>query len=90
MYLQKTMDLPDVTYYIDPPYTAPGKRAGRRLYTYSEIDHERLFDLCMGIPGNFLISYDDADAVAEMTEKHGFHTTKVPMKASIISKCSSS
>ena len=31
-------------FFIDPPYTAAGKRAGRRLYTYNEIDHEDLFE----------------------------------------------
>lgn len=79
-YLQETLNLPYVAYYIDPPYTAPGKRAGRRLYTYSEIDHEQLFDFCKEMSGNFLMSYDDADAVIAMAEKRGFHITKVPMK----------
>jgi DNA adenine methylase len=35
----------NAVFYIDPPYTAAGKRAGRRLYTYSELDHEELFKL---------------------------------------------
>ncbi len=33
----------DTVYFVDPPYTAGGKRAGRRLYKYYEIDHESLF-----------------------------------------------
>ena len=34
---------PDAVFFIDPPYTAGGKRAGSRLYTHSEIDHDSLF-----------------------------------------------
>ena len=30
-------------FFIDPPYTAGGKRAGSRLYTHNEVDHARLF-----------------------------------------------
>ena len=29
--------------FLDPPYTAGGKRAGARLYAHSEVDHARLF-----------------------------------------------
>ena len=36
----------DAVFFIDPPYTAGGKKAGRRLYRYSNLDHERLFALC--------------------------------------------
>ena len=31
--------------FLDPPYTAGGKRAGQRLYAHSEIDHSRLFTM---------------------------------------------
>ena len=33
-------------FFIDPPYTAAGKKAGSRLYTHNELDHERLFEEC--------------------------------------------
>lgn len=42
----------DTVYFIDPPYTAPGKRAGKRLYVFNEIDHEGLFDLAATVPGD--------------------------------------
>lgn len=79
-YLRETIHQPYTTYFIDPPYTAPGKRAGRRLYTYSELDHEELFDLCKKAMGDFVMTYDDTEAVIEMAEKRGFRIAKVPMK----------
>lgn len=70
----------DAAFFIDPPYTAGGKRAGRRLYTHSEIDHEELFKLASVIAGDFLMTYDDADGVRELARKHNFDTELVPMK----------
>lgn len=70
----------DAVFFIDPPYTAGGKRAGRRLYTHSEIDHEELFKLAGDIAGAFLMTYDDADGARELARKHNFDTELVPMK----------
>ena len=36
---------PDTVFFIDPPYTAGGKRAGARLYAHNELDHALLFDI---------------------------------------------
>lgn len=79
-YLEKTLHQPDTAYFIDPPYTAPGKSAGKRLYRYSEIDHEKLFDLCSLAQGDFMMTYDDAVSVRNMVESRGFHLDRVPMK----------
>jgi DNA adenine methylase len=38
---EKNANREDVVYFIDPPYRV----AGQRLYRYSEINHEALFDL---------------------------------------------
>ena len=70
----------DAVFFIDPPYTAGGKRAGSRLYTHSEIDHEKLFTLCESLRGDFLMTYDNADEVRTLAERHGFETKAVPMK----------
>jgi DNA adenine methylase len=70
----------DAVFFIDPPYTAGGKRAGSRLYTHSEIDHNRLFSLCESLHGDFLMTYDNADEVRALAERHGFETKTVPMK----------
>ena len=49
--LHKNTARTDAVYFIDPPYTAPGKRAGKRLYAFNEIDHEGLFDLASSVSG---------------------------------------
>jgi len=70
----------DALFFIDPPYTAGGKRAGRRLYRHSDLDHERLFELCADVRGDFLMTYDNADEVKNMARRYGFDTRLVPMK----------
>ena len=67
-------------FFIDPPYTAAGKRAGRRLYTYNDIDHEDLFERMSRIRGTFMMTYDESTEVIEMARRRGFHLAKVPMK----------
>lgn len=67
-------------FFIDPPYTASGKSAGKRLYTHNEINHEKLFDLMSKISGKFLMTYDNVPVVLNMATNFGFHYEKVPMK----------
>lgn len=69
----------DVCYFIDPPYTAGGKRAGKRLYRHYEIDHKRLFTVCESLQGDFLMTYDHADEVKVMARAHGFQMRLIPM-----------
>jgi DNA adenine methylase len=71
---------PTVVYFIDPPYTASTKRAGSRLYLYSEIDHEELFRIATTFTGDFLMTYDNADALHALADAHGFDTELVAMK----------
>lgn len=78
--MRDTAQRPDVAYFIDPPYTAPGKRAGKRLYKFFEVDHEALFDIASTVQGDFMMTYDDADSVRAMAERRGFHISRVPMK----------
>ena len=70
----------DAIFFIDPPYTAGGKKAGRRLYKYYELDHEMLFHICKTLKGDFLMTYDVSEEVGKLAEKHGFATKEVPMK----------
>ncbi len=70
----------DVIFFIDPPYTAGGKRAGKRLYRHYALDHEKLFALCESIKGDFLMTYDNADEVKSMAKNHGFQMRLIPMK----------
>ncbi|MDQ2798924.1 MAG: DNA adenine methylase, partial [Armatimonadota bacterium] len=70
----------DAAFFIDPPYTAAGKRAGSRLYTHNELDHEELFRLAATLAGPFLMTYDNAYGVVEMARQHGFSVQAIPMK----------
>ena len=74
-------DRGSAAFFIDPPYTAAGKRAGRRLYTYNEIDHEALFERMSEVRGVFMMTYDESPDVIEMARGRGFHLAKVPMKS---------
>ena len=69
----------NVVFFIDPPYTAGKKKAGKRLYSHYSIDHERLFTLCESVSGDFLMTYDDADEVKAMARRHGFQMRLIPM-----------
>jgi DNA adenine methylase len=71
----------DAVFFIDPPYTAGGKRAGSRLYLHSELDHEALFDLVSQAAGDFLMTYDDAPEVRELARQRGLDTRPIPMKS---------
>lgn len=67
-------------FFIDPPYTAAGKRSGSRLYTHSELDHERLFELTADLAGDFLMTYDNAEGVRQLAQRWGFRCEAVAMK----------
>lgn len=70
-------------YFVDPPYTAgtgTGKRAGSRLYTHHQLDHESLFAAMESVAGDFLMTYDDAPDVHQLARRHGFQTRVVAMK----------
>lgn len=67
-------------FFIDPPYTAGGKGAGRRLYGFHQVDHAALFKLLAGAKGKVMMTYDDSAEVRTLAAKHGFHLDEVPMK----------
>ena len=72
---------PRAAFFVDPPYTAGnGKRAGARLYTHYQLDHEQLFSLMAKCAGPFLMTYDDDPAVESLARRSGFHVERVPMK----------
>lgn len=66
----------DCAFFIDPPYTV----AGRRLYRYSELDHNELFARARGLRGDFLMTYDNAEEIAALSAAHGFATRLIAMK----------
>jgi DNA adenine methylase len=66
-------------FFIDPPYTAGGKRAGNRLYNHHELDHELLFSLSNYME-YFLMTYDISEEIEILAQKYHFSIKKIPMK----------
>lgn len=77
--MQEFSDRRDVIYFIDPPYTAGGKKAGKRLYKHYELNHKQLFCACETLKGDFLMTYDNADEVKKMARSHGLQMRLIPM-----------
>lgn len=69
-------DRKDAVYFIDPPYT----KAGRRLYRYSDLNHENLFNVSENLKGEFLMTYNNANEVREMAARRSFVMKAVAMK----------
>jgi len=67
-------------FFIDPPYTAGGKRAGSRLYAHNIVDHPLLFATMKKAKGAVMLTYDDAPEVRRLARRHGFLVEEVPMK----------
>ena len=78
--VRRFMDDPNAAFFVDPPYTAGGKKAGRRLYAHNVVDHEGLFALMARTRGPVMLTYDDAPEVRELAKRHGFRIAEVPMK----------
>jgi DNA adenine methylase len=68
-------------FFVDPPYTASGKSAGRRLYLHSTVNHASLFDLLESAAGEVMLTYDDAEEVREFAAAHSFFIKAIPMKS---------
>jgi len=67
-------------FFVDPPYTAGGKSASKRLYLHSSIDHNSLFDLLETAAGEVMLTYDDAKEVRDLATAHGFFIKPIAMK----------
>ncbi len=70
----------DIAVFVDPPYTAGGKRAGTRLYSHSNLDHERVFAALDRTNANFLMTYDYSPEIVALVSKHHFYAVRVRMK----------
>jgi len=75
-FIEENADREDAVWFLDPPYTV----AGRRLYLHSGLDHGRLFRLAAHAMGDFLMTYDAAEPIRFLAQKHQFQTRTVPMK----------
>ncbi len=76
-YLADGLHEPSYSWFIDPPYTV----AGRRLYTHSDLDHERLFRVTSALAGEFLMTYDDAEEIRQLATRFGLDMEHVAMKS---------
>jgi len=72
----ENLETKNAYFFIDPPYTV----AGKRLYTHSDLDHERLFDLTSKIQGKFMLTYDDTDEIRQLAKKYHLPYRTIPMK----------
>lgn len=66
----------NVSFFIDPPYTI----AGKRLYTYFDIDHEKLFASVAMLRGRFMLTYDDTEEIRCLAHKYSLKFKTIPMK----------
>ncbi len=78
--LRTATDRADTIFFIDPPYTFKGKKAGTRLYTHTELDHEALFEQVSNLHSDFIMTYDDVDEIRLLARRYGFDTHTVSMK----------
>ncbi len=78
--IKKYASCENKAFFIDPPYTAGGKRAGTRLYKYSDLDHGKLFNLCSTIKGDFVMTYDNASEVIALAKRFKFNVRPIAMK----------
>jgi len=84
--MEKYNNLNNCVFFLDPPYTAGGKRAGSRLYRFSKIDHEKIFHLASKARYDCLFTYDNAPEVKNLAEKYGFDTRLIAMQNTHLSK----
>lgn len=74
--LEDYRDCQDCYFFIDPPYT----KAGKRLYTFYDIDHAKLFEYVARLKGRFMLTYDDTEEIRGLADDFGLSYTTIPMK----------
>ena len=70
----------NAAFFIDPPYSAGGKRAGVRLYKHFTLNHADLLKRVAALSGNFLMTYDDSEEIRAMAGHHKLEIRRIPMK----------
>ena len=61
--------------FIDPPYAL----AGRRLYSFADLNHRRLFELASRVSCRILMTYEDSTEVRALAREFGFAVRAVKM-----------
>lgn len=78
--IRDNSDRQEVVFFIDPPYTASGKKPGKRLYDHSDVDHSALFEQASAITGDFLMTYENTPEIVALAVQHRFEVQPVAMK----------
>ena len=78
--IKKHKDSTNTCFFIDPPYTAGGKNAGKRLYKYHEINHRYLFEIFSKCSSDFLFTYDKSDEIIKLAKFFNFQISLMSMK----------
>lgn len=71
----------NAVFFIDPPYSVAGKRAGARLYRHNELDHGKLFEVVSNLSGDFLMTYDNIEEVVALANQYNLDTELVAMRS---------
>lgn len=66
--------------FLDPPYTAKGKQAGKRLYNHSTVNHAKLFDIAVKSGVDFMMTYDCSPEILSLVREYRLHAVRVYMK----------
>jgi len=77
--IEQNLNNQNAYFFIDPPYTI----AGKRLYTYFDIDHEKLFELTAQLQGKFMLTYDDTPEIRQLAKKYNLQYRTIPMKTTL-------
>lgn len=83
---EKYMNNKKSAIFLDPPYTAGKKRAGKRLYNHSEVDHQKLFEMASELSGSFLMTYDNDENIKAMAEHFSLDYCEVAMRNTHLAK----
>lgn len=75
-FMERSSKRKNVAYFVDPPYMT----AGRRLYRYSQMNHERLFRIAKGLAGDFLMTYEDTTEIRGLAIRFGLDFETISMK----------
>jgi DNA adenine methylase len=75
--IRASRDDPNALFFVDPPYTV----AGRRLYGANQVDHADLLALLSHLSGEFLATYDEAEEVIALADRHGFEHMPVVVRS---------
>lgn len=71
--LRNRLKMEEGSFFLDPRYSAAGKRKGGRLFKYFELDHPELIRITRGLAGSFLMTYDKADECWSMDAEIGMN-----------------